>query len=119
MRCIARAGWGCHEIALPAAHESLCGLPFNRYKFIFLADTHVSQKASLGLAAWVAAGGTLLATAGAGGFDELNATNTVMQKLLGIAASQGTYEPYDGGVQFIKQDLINATVTITHGGGVR
>jgi hypothetical protein len=37
-----------------------------------------------------------------------NQTNTVMAKLLGVGASHGTYEPSE--VQFIKQDLINASV---------
>ena len=53
--------------------------------------------------------GTLLATAGAGGFDEMNKTNSVMAKLLGIGSSQGTYEPGEG-IQFIKQDLLNASI---------
>ena len=82
------------------------GPTLNSYKLIYLADTHVSKKASTALASWVAAGGTLLATAGAGMFDELNKTNTVMSKLLGITG-HGTVEPSE--VQFIKQDLINAT----------
>ena len=84
-------------------------LTLNSYKLIILTDTHVSKTASAGLVAWVAAGGTLLATAGAGGFDEMNMTNTVMTTLLGVASSQGTFEPGDG-IQFIKQDLINASV---------
>eukprot|EP01046_Picozoa_sp_COSAG06_P095797 COSAG06_NODE_41905_length_386_cov_1.501742_2_plen_50_part_01 len=42
------------------------GPTLNSYKLIYLADTHVSKKASTALASWVAAGGTLLATAGAG-----------------------------------------------------
>lgn len=55
--------------------EDDIGPTLNSYKLLVLADTHVSQTASTGLAAWVAAGGTLFATAGAGMFDELNKTN--------------------------------------------
>lgn len=86
--------------------EADIGPTLNTYKLIYLADTHVSQKASTALAAWVSAGGTLIATAGAGMFDELNKTNTVMSKLLGVTGV-ATYEPSE--VQFIKQDLVNAT----------
>jgi len=68
------------------------GATLNSYRLIYLADTHVSNKAATALAAWVAAGGTLLATAGAGMFDEFNKTSTVMSKLLGITG-HGTYEP--------------------------
>lgn len=86
--------------------EADIGATLNTYKLIYLADTHVSQKASTALAAWVAAGGTLIATAGAGMFDELNKTNAVMSKVLGVT-NIGTYAPSE--VQFIKQDLVNAT----------
>jgi hypothetical protein len=97
------------ELAVDMVVEDDFGATLNSYKLIVLTDTHVSTKASAGLTAWVAAGGTLLATAGAGGFDEMNKTNAVMAKLLGIASSQGTIEPADG-IQFIKQDLINASI---------
>ena len=96
------------EVAVDMVVEEDIGPTLNSYKLLILADTHVSQKASTGLAAWVAAGGTILATAGAGMFDELNKTNIVLSKLLGISAGHGTYEPTK--VQFIKQDLINASV---------
>ena len=65
------------ELAVDMVVEDDIGPTLNAYKMIHLADTHVSKKASAGLAAWVTAGGTLLATAGAGMFDELNATNAV------------------------------------------
>ena len=97
------------ELAVDMVVEADIGPTLNTYKLLVVTDTHISLKASAGLTAWVAAGGTLLATAGAGGFDELNKTNAVMAKLLGIASSQGTFEPGEG-VQFIKQDLVNATV---------
>ena len=97
------------ELAVDMVVEDDFGATLNSYKLIILTDTHVSTTASAGLTAWVAAGGTLLATAGAGGFDEMNKTNAVMAKLLGIASSQGTFEPGEG-IQFLKQDLLNATV---------
>jgi hypothetical protein len=97
------------ELAVDMVVEDDIGATLNSYKLVVLADTHVSQKASAGLAAWVAAGGTLVATAGAGGFDEMNKTNAVMAKLLGVATSKGTFEPGDG-IQFLKQDLINSTL---------
>src|SRR5262249_26469183 len=43
------------------------------YKVLYLADQHVSRSASKAIAEWVKGGGRLLATAGAGMFDEFNA----------------------------------------------
>ena len=60
------------ELAVDMVVEDDIGPTLNSYKLIVLADTHVTNKAAAGLAAWVAAGGTLFATAGAGMFDELN-----------------------------------------------
>ena len=97
------------ELAVDMVVEDDFGATLNSYTLIVLTDTHVSTTASKGLAAWVAAGGTLLATAGAGAFDEMNKTNAVMTKLLGIGSNQGTYEPGDD-IQFIKQDLVNASI---------
>ena len=100
------------ELAVDMVVEDDIGPTLNSYKLIVLADTHVTNKAAAGLAAWVAAGGTLFATAGAGMFDELNKTNAVMSKLLGITG-QATYEPtpaHGSGVQFLKQDLHNSTM---------
>ena len=54
------------ELAVDMVVEADIGPTLNTYKLIYLADSHVSQKASTALAAWVAAGGTLIATAGAG-----------------------------------------------------
>lgn len=74
------------------------------YKVLYLTDAHVSRSASEKIAAWVASGGQLLATAGAGMFDELNRPNRVMRELLGVDqilldAGQGTR------IRYIKQDL--------------
>ena len=54
------------------------------YRVLFLADAHVSRR-SEAIAAWVKAGGTLFATAGAGMFDELNQPNTVLRGVLGVS----------------------------------
>jgi hypothetical protein len=59
------------ELAVDMVVEEDIGPTLNTYRMIVLADTHVSKKGSSALAAWVAAGGVLFATAGAGAFDEL------------------------------------------------
>lgn len=54
------------------------------YQALFLTDAHVSRAGSRAIAAWVKNGGQLVATAGAGAFDELNQPNTVLLEVLGI-----------------------------------
>ncbi len=54
------------------------------YKLLYLADKNVSQKASKAIADWVAAGGRVFATAGAGMYDEYNRPNTTLQALFGV-----------------------------------
>ena len=61
----------CHrllhaQLAVDVVVEDDIGATLNSYKLIYLTDTHVTAKASTALASWVAAGGTLVATAGAG-----------------------------------------------------
>jgi hypothetical protein len=82
------------------------------YKVLYLTDQHVSRAASQAIAAWVKAGGQLLATAGAGMYDEFNQLNKIMRELLhvdqaGLDAAPG--EP----VRFEKQDLAFAEVMDT------
>lgn len=60
------------------------GDDLSAYKIIYLADQHVSRAASKALAEWVQAGGRLLATAGAGMFDELNQPNSTLRELFGV-----------------------------------
>jgi len=60
------------------------GDDLSSYQVIYLADQHVSRAASKNLADWVRRGGTLLSTAGAGMFDELDQPNTMLCALLGI-----------------------------------
>ncbi len=75
-----------------------------RYRVLYLADRHVSQAASAKIAAWVQAGGKLLATAGAGMFDEYNRPNQLLRGLLDIKTIS-LVVPKDSEVGFIKQDL--------------
>jgi hypothetical protein len=97
------------ELAVDMVVEDDFGATLNSYKLIVLTDTHVSTTASTGLTAWVAAGGTLLATAGAGEFDEMNKTNAVMAKLLGIASSQGAVLIFEHNVPL--EDAIGSHAT--------
>ena len=92
------------ELPVDIVVEDDIGPTLNSYKLIFLADTHVSDAAGIALTAWVKAGGTLVATAGAGMRNEFNASNTAMAALLGIT-EQAMLEPIKSTIQFIKQDL--------------
>lgn len=88
-----------------------------RYKVLYLADRHVSRAASAKIAAWVQAGGRLLATAGAGMFDEYHQRNKTLRELLG-AEMTALVEPADTQVGFMKQDLpfARALDTVTWSG---
>jgi len=72
------------------------------YKVLYLTDAHVSLPASKAIADWVAQGGVLFATAGAGMFDEFNRPNEVMRELLGV---EQTALEEKGEMKFIKQDM--------------
>ena len=81
----------------------------NHYRLLYLADSHVSDVASRALADWVKRGGRLLATAGAGQFDQDNKPNEALRKLLGI--TPGVIDlPADSAVDYEKQDLPFARV---------
>lgn len=71
---------------------------------LYLTDNNVTRASSATIAAWVRAGGSLFATAGAGMFDEYNQPNTVLRELLGVEQT-GFEMPADAQVSFIKQDL--------------
>jgi len=77
----------------------------------------VSRAASAKIAAWVQGGGRLLATAGAGMFDEYHQPNQTLRALLG-AEMTALMEPADTQVSFIKQDLpfARALDTVTWSG---
>lgn len=74
------------------------------YHVLFLADAHVSRRASEAIAEWVKAGGTLFATAGAGMFDELNSPNTLLRSILGVIPI-GLDTPASSFVGMVKQEL--------------
>jgi hypothetical protein len=88
-----------------------------RYKVLYLADRHVSRAASAKIAAWVQSGGRLLATAGAGMFDEYHQPNKTLRALLGVETT-GLLAPDDACVNFGKQDLpfARAIDTVTWSG---
>jgi len=90
------------------------------YKVLYLADRHVSRAAAKAIADWVARGGTLFATAGAGMLDELNRPNAPMHDLLGVAQT-ALEKPPGVRVKFTKQDIQFAqpidTVTCNLPGG--
>jgi hypothetical protein len=76
----------------------------NSYKALYLTDNHVSRAASARIAAWVERGGVLLATAGAGMWDENNEPNAALRSLLGVDQT-ALDAPADAAVRYIKQDL--------------
>ncbi len=79
------------------------------YKVLYLCDSHVSDVASQAIADWVAAGGRLLATAGAGLFNQFNAPNTTLRTLYGMTPGE-LDAPEDSQVRYAKQDLPFARV---------
>lgn len=92
------------ELTVDIVVEADIGQVLDSYKVIVLADTHVSDAAAAALSKWVDAGGTLVATAGAGMQNEYNNSNTAMAKLLGVDG-HAMIEPEDESIQFIKQDI--------------
>ncbi|MFN0070563.1 MAG: beta-galactosidase trimerization domain-containing protein [Chloroflexota bacterium] len=56
----------------------------DRYGVLYLAGPQISSSAAQGLSQWVAAGGTLVAVAGAGIQDEFGATSDVLDSALGL-----------------------------------
>jgi hypothetical protein len=74
------------------------------YRLLVLTDAHVSRAASQRIAQWVAGGGRLLATAGAGMFDELDQRNDVLRQLLGVEPGELSSPP-EANVVYAKQDL--------------
>jgi len=74
------------------------------YRLLYLADRHVSRAAAEAIAKWVESGGRLVATAGAGLWDEFHQPNEPMARLLGLAPG-GLETPEGQKVAFLKQDL--------------
>lgn len=81
--------------------DALAG-ELRKYRVLYLADRHVSRAASRAIADWVASGGRLFATAGAGLWDEFNQPNEILQNLYGI---RPTGLEADAELKFVKQDL--------------
>ncbi len=77
------------------------------YKVLFLCDANVSRAGSQAIADWVKAGGHLVATAGAGMFDEFNQPNKILRGLLGV--NQIRLDEAKEPIRFEKQDLPFAT----------
>lgn len=92
------------ELTVDIVVEADIGEVLDSYKMIVLADTHVSDAAAAALSKWVDAGGTLIATAGAGMQNEFNSSNTAMAVLLGLDG-HAMIEPGEESIQFIKQDI--------------
>jgi hypothetical protein len=74
------------------------------FQILYLADQHVTRSGSKALAAWVNAGGTLFATAGAGLFDEVNQPNNLLRDLYGIEPKELEVSDKEM-VRLEKQDL--------------
>lgn len=74
------------------------------YRLLVLTDAHVPRDASQRIAQWVAGGGRLLATAGAGMYDELDQPNEVLRRLLGVEPGALSAPP-EANVVYAKQDL--------------
>jgi hypothetical protein len=82
--------------------DALAG-DLRNYRVLYVADRHVSRAAAKAIADWVAAGGRLFCTVGAGLWDEFNYPNATMRELLGIEnCDLDTPEPT---VHLEKQDL--------------
>lgn len=88
------------------------------YKVLYVTDPHLHSASAAAIAAWVKKGGRLLATAGAGMFDEYNQPNKVFRELLGVDQS-ALEAPAAKQIGYIKQDLPFVdpvdTVTWKHG----
>jgi hypothetical protein len=73
------------------------------YRVLYLTDRHVSRAASQALAEWVKGGGQLLATAGAGMWDEFGRPNQTLRELFGVVADN--LAPPAEPLRLEKQDL--------------
>src|SRR5690606_31573619 len=82
------------------------------YEVLYITDSHIERQASQAIADWVAAGGTLVATAGAGMYDERNEPNAALRAVFGVAESE-LADVEDSHVGYIKQDLPFAKVHAT------
>jgi hypothetical protein len=74
------------------------------YKTLYMTEPHVSDQGARAIAAWVANGGVVFATAGAGLRNETNESSTVFSKLLGVT-EHAMRTAATGDIQYIKDDL--------------
>jgi hypothetical protein len=74
------------------------------YKVLYVTDAHVSRAGTAQIAQWVNGGGTLIATAGAGLYDEFHQPNEAFAALLGLA-DRTLLEHQGEPIRFEKQDL--------------
>jgi hypothetical protein len=74
------------------------------WSVIYLTDRHVSRAASKALQRFVEQGGRLVATAGAGMFDERNQPNVTLRKLFGVKPAELEIDEANL-VHYEKQDL--------------
>lgn len=74
------------------------------YKVIYVTDPHVSRAGTKRINDWLKGGGQLIATAGAGMYDEYNQPNEEFAKLLGHKERK-LEEPKGEPIRFEKQDL--------------
>jgi hypothetical protein len=102
------------------------------YDVLYITLPHISDAAAAGVAAWVATGGTVYVTGGAGMLNHANATNNAMLKLLGIEPGVtqyvGTQDSFNASIRLIKQDIqfvqlldnvsISTNISTGNGGGV-
>jgi hypothetical protein len=80
------------------------GDPLGEWSVVYLTDRHVSRAASKALVQFVEQGGRLVATAGAGMFDERNQPNVALRKLFGVQPAELQIDKANL-VHFEKQDL--------------
>ncbi|HMF17175.1 MAG TPA: hypothetical protein VKE98_08210, partial [Gemmataceae bacterium] len=74
------------------------------YQHLYLTDANVSLADSKAIADWVKGGGWLIATAGAGMFDEFNRPNKILRELMAVDQKQLEESPGEP-IRFEKQDL--------------
>lgn len=80
------------------------------YDVLYVAMPHVNDAAAKGIAAWVAAGGTVYFFGGAGFRNQDNQTGVVLETLMGIkqkpvAVTTGSQDAFNASIGLIKQDI--------------
>ena len=68
--------------------EDLAAGGAGAYRVLYLVGDHLATNAAVGLASWVAAGGTLISTAGGGILDEYDRPLATLQPVFGLRSQQ-------------------------------